>query len=80
MNAVALSLLSLVSTSVGGLVALGFRDRLHLVLGFTAGVVLGVVAFDLLPEVFELSHRLGSDGQPAMVALAAGFLLFHGAE
>jgi len=80
MSAVLLSLITLVSTAVGGLCALRFRDRLHLLLGFTAGVLLGVVCFDLLPEVFELSHRQGSDGQAAMVALAAGFLLFHALE
>jgi ZIP family zinc transporter len=43
-------------------------------------VLLGVVAFDLLPEIFELSARRGSDGHPAMVALVVGFLLFHGLE
>jgi ZIP family zinc transporter len=80
MNAVYLSLATLVSTSIGGLCALRFRDRLHLVLGFTAGVLLGVVCFDLLPEIFELSHSQGGGGQAAMVALAAGFLLFHGLE
>jgi zinc transporter ZupT len=80
MNAVLLSLLTLLSTSAGGLAALGFRDRLHLVLGVTAGVLLGVVSFDLLPEIFALSRRLGNDGQPAMLALACGFLLFHGVE
>jgi zinc transporter ZupT len=73
-------MLTLVSTSIGGLCALWLRDRLHMVLGFTAGVLLGVVAFDLLPEIFELSSRQGSDGQPAMVALVVGFLLFHGLE
>ena len=80
MNPVLLSLVALVSTSAGGLCALGFRDRLHLVLGFSAGVLLGVVAFDLLPEIFELSLRTGIDGKPAMLALAGGFLLLHGLE
>jgi zinc transporter ZupT len=80
MNAVQLSLVTFVSTSVGGLCALKFRDRLHLVLGFTAGVLLGVVCFDLLPEVFERSRALGGDGREAMIALAAGFLFFHGLE
>jgi ZIP family zinc transporter len=81
MNAVQLSLVTFASTSVGGLCALRFRDRLHLVLGLTAGVLLGVVAFDLLPEIFDLSHRLGDgDCKAAMVALAVGFLLFHAVE
>jgi ZIP family zinc transporter len=80
MNAIYLSLATLVSTSIGGLCALWFRDRLHLVLGFTAGVLLGVVSFDLLPEIFELSGSHGGDGRAAMVALAGGFLLFHALE
>jgi len=80
MTAVHLSFLTFLSTSLGGLCALRFRDRLHLLLGFTAGVLLGVVAFDLLPEIFELSAKEGHDGHPAMVALVIAFLLFHGLE
>ena len=80
MTAVHLSLFAFVSTSLGGLCALRFRDRLHLVLGFTAGVLLGVVAFELLPEIFALSARQGSDGYAAMIALVVGFLLFHSLE
>jgi len=72
--------MTLVSTTLGGLCALRFRDRLHMLLGFTAGVLLGVVAFDLLPEVFALAARHGSDARLAMVALVGGFLLFHGVE
>ncbi len=34
-----------------GLAAIRFRDRLHLLLAFSAGAVLGVVFFDVLPEV-----------------------------
>jgi zinc transporter ZupT len=81
MSALVLSLVTLFSTSAGGLFALRFQDRLHLLLGFSAGALLGVVAFDLLPEIFDLSKRLG-DGrcQSAMIALTCAFLLFHGLE
>jgi hypothetical protein len=57
MTAVHLPLITIVPTSLSGLCALTFRDRLPLVLGFTAGVLSTVVAFDLLPEVFALSAR-----------------------
>ena len=43
------------STLLGGLSASYFRDKLHLVLGFSAGAVVGVAFFDLLPEAIELS-------------------------
>ncbi len=61
----------------GGLVALKNRDQLHRILGFTAGVLLGVVAFDLLPEVVHLAEETKTDFTVPMIALVAGFLVFH---
>jgi zinc transporter ZupT len=78
--AVLLALATVGSTALGGLVALRFRDRLHLVLGFTAGVILGVVAFDVLPEIVELSGTTGTDFGVPMIALVVGFLAFHVVE
>jgi ZIP family zinc transporter len=71
---------AVVSTLGGGALALRFRDRLHYLLGFTAGVLLGVVAFDLLPEIFSLSQDHAFDPSAAMIALVVGFLLFHSLE
>jgi len=65
------------STLCGGLVGLKNRDRLHRFLGYTAGVLLGVVAFDLLPEIFKNIQALHQDPTGAMVALVCGFLVFH---
>jgi zinc transporter ZupT len=59
MSAVWLSLVAFLSTCAGGLFALRFRDRLHFILSFTAGVLLGVVSFDILPEIFELARKGG---------------------
>jgi zinc transporter ZupT len=80
MTAVLLSLATFFSTLGGGLFALRFRNRLHFVLSFTAGVLLGVVSFDILPEIFNLAHEGGFDATDAMIALVAGFLLFHSLE
>jgi len=80
LDALWLSLVSFFSTCAGGLFALKFRDRLHLILGFTAGVLLGVVSFDLLPEVFALVREHGLDPTRPMIALVVGFLLFHAVE
>ncbi len=49
-----ISLATLVATLLGGLFALKFKDKLHLILGFSAGAVIGVAFFDLLPEAIEL--------------------------
>lgn len=69
--------LTFVSTFLGGLLSFRFKDRLHLVLGFTAGVLIAVVAFDLLPEIIEKVEELGVEPLYPMMALVAGFLIFH---
>lgn len=74
---VILSCATFVSTLLGGVTALKNRDKLHRFLGYTAGVLLGVVAFDLLPEIFESLQKQRTAATGAMIALVAGFLLFH---
>jgi zinc transporter ZupT len=77
---IVLALSTFVSTLLGGLFALRNKDRLHLVLGFTAGVILGVVSFDVLPEIVRLSRSTGTDFGIPMIALVVGFLTFHVVE
>ena len=80
MSPLAATTLAVLTTLSGGVFALKARARIHLVLGFTAGVLLGVVAFDVLPEIVELNNRLGRSIDATMVALVVGFLFFHAAE
>ncbi len=75
--AIIFTILTFVSTFLGGLVGLRYKDKLHLILGFTAGVLLGVVAFDIFPELIELLDKTKTEPVVAMGALVAGFLLFH---
>jgi len=72
-----LAFTTFVSTLLGGLFALKNQDRLHRILGFTAGVLLAVVAFDLMPEIFELLNTTHTDSVVPMIALVVGFLAFH---
>ncbi len=72
-----LAMMTFVSTFLGGLFGLRYRDRLHLILGFTAGVLLGVVAFDIFPEIVELLTQTGVEPIFPMIALVVGFLAFH---
>ena len=69
--------LAFIFTFAGGLVALRYRDKLHLILGLTAGVILGVVAFDIFPEIIELIETTRVESIYPMIALVGGFLLFH---
>src|SRR2546426_4205578 len=77
MSAILLSLTTFFSTLIGGLFGLRYRDHLNLILGFTAGVLVGLVSFDLLPEIFRLVYTLHLDSTGPMLALVGGFLLFH---
>lgn len=45
------------ATLFGGALALRFRERIPLILGFSAGAVVGVSLFDLTPEALELGGR-----------------------
>jgi ZIP family zinc transporter len=62
-----------IATFIGGSFALHFRDKLHLILGFSAGAVAGVALFDLLPEAIELGTKYHD---PKTVALFIAFGLF----
>ena len=74
---ISLSIITFLSTFLGGLVALRFKNKLHLIMGFTAGVLLGVVSFDIFPEIIEQLKLNQLSTTPVMVALVLGFLLFH---
>jgi zinc transporter ZupT len=70
---VAIAVAAFVSTLAGGLLALGLRDKLHLILGFSAGAVIGVAFFDLLPEALDSAR--GSKSAAVILAWSAlGFL------
>ena len=75
--AIALAALTAIATTAGGFLAIKSKDRLHLVLGLSAGLLLGLVAFDLLPEVFELGTQEIFHAPAVSVALIGGFLLLH---
>jgi zinc transporter ZupT len=62
------------STFLGGLFALKFKDKLHLILGFSAGAVLAVAFFDLLPEALELGSAYPVTLIPSLVGL--GFVVY----
>lgn len=65
------------STLLGGFLGVRFKDRLHLVLGFAAGVLVSVVSFDIFPEMVELIDETGTTPLFAMTAFISGFFVFH---
>jgi len=77
MEAILLSIGTFLSTFFGGLFSIKNRDNLHKVMGFTAGVLIGVVFFDIFPEIISLIKDNGFNATGAMIALVLGFLVFH---
>ncbi|GAA1195531.1 ZIP family zinc transporter [Kitasatospora gansuensis] len=77
MTAVLVSAGAFLMTLLGGYVAQRTGDRRHLVLGFAAGLMLGVVAFDLLPEAINAAPDEVHGVPQALLMFAAGFLAIH---
>jgi zinc transporter ZupT len=73
-SVILIGLAAFCATFLGGLFALRLKDRLHLILGFSAGAVIGVAFFDLLPEALELGARYGATTLAGTVGL--GFLTY----
>ncbi len=62
-----------VVTFLGGLFSMRFRDKSHLTTSFSAGVVLGLAFFDLLPESIEMFN---GDLQIVTTLIAVGFIFY----
>jgi ZIP family zinc transporter len=72
-----LTLVASAAALLGGYVAIRSRKWLNLAVSLTAGLVLGLVMFDLLPEIFGIAQGHALDPVWPMVAMTAGFLAFH---
>jgi zinc transporter ZupT len=75
MMALLLGCAAFCSTMIGGSLALKLRDKLHVILGFSAGAVVAVAFFDLMPEALDLggkAHELST----VVAFTALGFILY----
>jgi len=77
MTALLFSSLAMVSTLTGGYLAIAARRRMHLLMGLGAGVLLGAVFFDLLPESLIVARDQGWSFRIVLGTVVVGFLLFY---
>ncbi len=75
--AIILTIITFFSTTIGGLFGLKYKDKLHLIMGFSAGVLMGVVSFNIFPEIIEQIKNNGFNSLGPMIALVSGFFIFH---
>lgn len=75
MNIAVIACAAFCATLAGGLFALKLKDKLHLVLGFSAGAVVAVAFFDLIPEAIDLGRAYASPFE-ILSWTALGFFLY----
>jgi ZIP family zinc transporter len=69
--------LAMLSTLAGGFIAIKAHRRIHLLMGLGAGVLLGAVFFDLLPESLAVAAGQGWNSRIILGIVIGGFLLFY---
>ncbi|MGD0576707.1 MAG: ZIP family metal transporter [Candidatus Staskawiczbacteria bacterium] len=74
---VIVSILTFISTFLGGIFAIKNKSKIHYIMAFAAGVLIGVVSFDIFPEIIEQLKTHNFNSVEPMIALVVGFLLFH---
>src|SRR5258708_39496511 len=76
MSTLLFTLLAMCSTLVGGYIAIVARHRIHLLMGLGAGVLLGAVFFDLLPESLLIAAAQGWGFRFVLGIVVAGVRFF----
>jgi zinc and cadmium transporter len=69
-----------ISTLLGGLLAISLRRYLHLLIALGAGLLLGAAFLDLLPEALDIGARSGFVAADVLGLTLLSFLLFHAVE
>jgi ZIP family zinc transporter len=62
---------------VGGFIGIRHHAKLNYIISFTAGVLIAVVFFDLLPEISRMANSLSVGMAFPMLFLVLGFLVIH---
>ncbi|HYI09874.1 MAG TPA: ZIP family metal transporter [Thermoanaerobaculia bacterium] len=68
------ALLAFAMTLAGGAFAFRYQRYLHAIMAFSAGLLIGVVFLDLVPEIAEIAHEASIDFRTLMLTLIAGFM------
>ncbi|HZE72921.1 MAG TPA: ZIP family metal transporter [Pyrinomonadaceae bacterium] len=77
MSTLLFTLLAMCSTLAGGYIAIAARRQVHLLMGLGAGVLLGAVFFDLLPESLLVAATQGWSFRFVLGIVVGGFLIFY---
>ncbi len=62
---------------LGGFLAIKLKDKIHYIISFTAGILLAVVFFEIIPEIFHISVEKNMEITGPLIALIIGFMFIH---
>ena len=68
------ALLAFAMTLAGGAFAFRYQKSLKAIMAFSAGLLIGVVFLDLVPEIAEISHKASVEMHQLMLVLICGFM------
>lgn len=68
------ALLAFAMTLAGGAFAFRYQRYLHAIMAFSAGLLIGVVFLDLIPEIMEIAPDAAIPPRTLMVTLIGGFM------
>jgi ZIP family zinc transporter len=68
------ALLAFAMTLAGGAFAFRYRRYLHAIMAFSAGLLIGVVFLDLIPEIIEIAEAAALPTRTLMLTLIGGFM------
>ncbi len=71
-----IAIIASLAAFIGGAIALRFKDKLHIILGLSAGAVIGAALFDLIPEAIELGESISVHAEHLTALTAVGFLAY----
>jgi ZIP family zinc transporter len=77
MTALIFSFIIFIFILLGGLLAIKLKDKIHYIISFTAGILLAVVFFEIIPEIFQISIEKNINIIVPMIALVVGFMFIH---
>jgi zinc transporter ZupT len=68
------ALLAFAMTLAGGAFAFRYQRYLHAIMAFSAGLLIGVVFLDLIPEIIEIAEAAALPTRTLMLTLIGGFM------
>ncbi|MDE1865438.1 MAG: ZIP family metal transporter [Candidatus Micrarchaeota archaeon] len=72
-----LAFATFLSTAIGGIFAIKFRNVLHYFFAFAAGALVAVALLDLLPESLSTAQAIGMPIRYSLIAVVLSFLFYN---